>query len=385
MSLLDQFLSSPDFLPHGVCLAWQPSVVATMFGSQVLMGLSYLSVAATLYIFSRRRPDFPYPALMVLFAAVFAACGISHLTDAATLWWPGYGVQAIIKAVVAALSVPGAVLMWVLLPKALTLPSPAELHLANAELATTVEELRSAKEAAEVSSAAKSHFLAIMSHELRTPLNAVIGFAEALQHRFFGDLNRKQHDYVEAILSSGRHLLGLINDILDVSKVESGRLRLDDERVDLPRLAKSCVVLLKGHAEEAKVELAAQMADDLPTVRADGLRLKQVLINLLSNAVKFTPAGGSVTLWGRREADGWVVLGVSDTGIGMDPGDVPRAFSMFGQVGDSHHTRQGSGIGLPLAKALVELHGGRIEIETAAGRGTTVLVHIPPERVSFPG
>ncbi|MGE5546206.1 MAG: sensor histidine kinase [Solirubrobacterales bacterium] len=368
-------LGNTEFLPHGVCLAWDPNLLSAMVGAEVLLGISYVSVACTLVIFSRRRPDFPYPRLMLLLALVFASCGVSHFTDVATLWVPAYMLQVGFKAVVALFSVPAAALMWMLLPRALELPSPASLRDANASLAT-------AKEAAEHASRAKSNFLATMSHELRTPLNAVIGFADVLQMQMFGPLNGKQAEYVAAIRESGRHLLHLINDILDITKIDAGRVELEEGPVSLFDVVQSCVALEKGHAAEGGVDLVVDRGPAIPLVSGDALRLKQVVLNLLSNAVKFTPKGGRVSVAIGRDDDGGIVLTVADTGIGMDPGEIPRAFEMFTQIGDAMaRSHGGTGVGLPLTKALVDLHGGHIAVASAPGKGTTVRVSLPPSRI----
>jgi signal transduction histidine kinase len=361
-----------------------------MLLADLVIGAAYLWVALALYVFARRRPDFPYPRIMMMFAAVFAACGLSHLTDAATLWLPWYGAQAMFKAVVAVVSIPAALAMWRLVPQALLLPSPAHLAKVNAELAAEVaqhrvteRELRTAKEAAEAASRAKSDFLATISHELRTPLNAVIGFADGLRHGYFGPLAEKQLGYIGAIHTSGVHLLRLINDILDISKIDSGKFAIDDEPVDLGALVQSCLSLLQPRAAEAEVTISVRSDQgDQPMVHGDPMRLKQVLLNLMDNAVKFTPKGGSVTISAARDGDGGMRLTVADTGIGMRAEDIPKAFEMFSQI-ENPMTRRfgGTGVGLPLTRALVALHGGAIEVDSAPGAGTRVTVLLPPERV----
>lgn len=357
-----------SLMPHGVCLSWDPNLVAAMLASEVLMGAAYLSVASTLFIFARRRGDFPYPRLLYLISAVFAACGLSHLSDAATIFFPVYEIQALFKAIVALISVPTAVMMWGLLPQALKLPSPASL--------------KAAKEAAEQASRAKSNFLATMSHELRTPLNAVIGFADALETRMFGELNDRQADYLGSIRISGLHLLSLINDILDLTKIDAGRLELEEQTIIPAQLVQMSLVLVGGNAHSRGVLIESEIPADIPNVRGDGLRLKQVLVNLLSNAVKFTPKGGKVMIRAERRDDGSTALTISDTGIGMKPEDVPRAFEMFTQIADPIvRTHGGTGVGLPLSKALVEMHGGRIEVHSVQGEGTTISVVLPADRV----
>jgi signal transduction histidine kinase len=243
--------------------------------------------------------------------------------------------------------------------------------------------LRDAKEAAESANRTKSEILANMSHELRTPLNGIIGFSDIILREAFGAIGQKRYlDYARDIHESGTHLLALINDILDVSKAEAGRIELLDGLVEIPDLFNSCVRLVRPRADEAKIDVVVMPVDHLPRLQADGLRLKQVLINLLSNAVKFTSSGGRVTLSGDINDNGDAVLRVEDTGVGMAPEDIPKALSPFGQLEQSLARRHaGTGLGLPLSKALVELHGGRLEITSKPGVGTTVSVILPRSRI----
>jgi signal transduction histidine kinase len=223
----------------------------------------------------------------------------------------------------------------------------------------------------------KSEFLANMSHELRTPLNAVIGFSEVLLERMFGELNEKQADYVNDIHSSGRHLLALINDILDLSKIEAGRMELDPSEFDLPAMLETALTLVRERAQRHRIALSLDAAPEVGTVRGDERKLKQVTLNLLSNAVKFTPEGGSVRLGARR--NGAVVeVWVTDTGVGIAPEDQGRVFEEFRQVGtDSARKAEGTGLGLALAKKFIELHGGTIRLESAPGRGSTFTFTLP--------
>lgn len=246
----------------------------------------------------------------------------------------------------------------------------------------TEEALRHAKEAAEAANRAKSDFLAHMSHELRTPLNAVIGFSEIIFREIFGAVGEPRYiEYARDIHASGSHLLNVIGDILDISKAEAGSAELDEEKVDVAELAAASLRLVEPRATVGKVRVVKRLAPELPAIRADARRLKQVLLNLLSNAVKFTPPGGNVELEARVADDAGVELVVRDTGIGMDPKDIPRALEPFAQVDNALSRRfEGTGLGLPLSRKLVELHGGTLAIASEVAKGTTVVVHLPPER-----
>jgi len=255
------------------------------------------------------------------------------------------------------------------------------------ELKQTEEKLRNAKEAAELASRSKSEFLANMSHELRTPLNAIIGFSEIMLNEMFGKLgNVKYKDYAGDINQSGKHLRDVINDILDLSKIEAGKLDLHEEVLDLKTTIDSSMRVVKERAEERRIALSTQIDEDLPHVFVDERKVKQILINLLSNAIKFTPDDGRVSLSAARGRDRGLKISVADNGIGMKPADIANAFVAFGQV-DSMLSRkfEGTGLGLPLTKSLVELHGGSLRLDSAPGEGTTATVRFPPHRFIAPG
>jgi signal transduction histidine kinase len=242
-------------------------------------------------------------------------------------------------------------------------------------------DLRRAKDEAELASRSKTEFLANMSHELRTPLNAIIGFSDILMGQIFGPLGDQRYgDYARDIRDSGLHLLTLINDVLDVSKVEFGKVELIEEAVDIAAIAASCARLMRDRADTAGIRLVQDLASDLPLLQGDSRRLKQILLNLLSNAVKFTPSGGRVAIRAAAGADGFR-LTIEDTGIGIAKQDLEKAMRPFGQI-DSRLARkyQGTGLGLPLARSMAELHGGRLEIDSTPGRGTVATLWLPARR-----
>ncbi|TMA78533.1 MAG: GAF domain-containing protein, partial [Deltaproteobacteria bacterium] len=235
-----------------------------------------------------------------------------------------------------------------------TFATQSALAIQNARLFREIEEKSQQIEAA---NRHKSEFLANMSHELRTPLNAIIGFSEVLGERLFGELNEKQAEYTDDILTSGRHLLSLINEILDLSKVEAGRMELELTTFDLPLAIDNARTFVRERATKHGITLDVQVDERLGDIVGDERKIKQILLNLLSNAVKFTPEGGRIEMKA-RQADGSVEISVSDTGIGIAPADQPKIFEEFRQVGSDYaHKSEGTGLGLTLAKKFVELHG----------------------------
>jgi signal transduction histidine kinase len=248
------------------------------------------------------------------------------------------------------------------------------------------DELRRAKEAAEAADQAKSRFLATMSHELRTPLNAVIGFSDALLREAANPTRARVAEFATQVNEAGRQLLGLINGILDVARIEAGRFDLAADRVDVGRLIRLCARLSDAAAQAAEITLVADVPGDLPQLRADERRLQQTLNHLLSNAVKFTAAGGTVSVGASLQADGSLLLFVRDTGIGIPEADIERVFEPFIQLDSTLARRfEGSGLGLYMSRALIAGHGGELSLRSVLGEGTTAEIHLPAARLIAAG
>jgi len=254
----------------------------------------------------------------------------------------------------------------------------------GAELVDLCEDLAATRDAAIYANHAKSEFLAHMSHEIRTPLNAILGFSEVIGSELLGPVTPpKYREYADDIHESGVHLLELINDILDLAKIEAGKLELQDGEVDVPHAVDASLRFVKERACGAGIALRTEIDAGLPVLRADARMTKQMLINLLTNAVKFTPNGGQVAVLATLDRFGALRLSVRDTGVGIAAEDIPRVLESFGQADNSRAgVREGTGLGLPLVKSMIEMHGGTLEIESEVDVGTTVTICFPSNRLA---
>jgi signal transduction histidine kinase len=257
-----------------------------------------------------------------------------------------------------------------------TFATQSALAIQNARL---FREIADKSRQLEAASQHKSEFLANMSHELRTPLNAVIGFSEVLSERMFSELNDKQDEYLKDIHASGQHLLSLINDILDLSKIEAGKMELELADFDMPMTIDNALTLVRERAARRSIALHTSVDERLGQLQGDERKIRQVLLNLLSNAIKFTPEGGRIEV-GAKPVNGSVEVSVSDTGVGIAAEDQEAVFEEFRQVGTADKKVEGTGLGLALSRKFIELHGGKIWVKSQVGEGSTFTFTIPLRR-----
>ncbi len=248
-------------------------------------------------------------------------------------------------------------------------------------MAKQIVRVEESESSAILASQAKSEFLANMSHELRTPLNAIIGFSEMMNAEYFGPLNDKQKERIHDINLCGTHLLQLISDILEFSKGEAGKLDLHEEEFDVAEIIDECVRIINERAKGKHIVIRVNTEEALPDLTADKRKIRQILLNLLSNAVKFTPNYGTIDINTSLNAQDQLVISVADSGVGIAEEDIPVALSVFGQVGDSGMSQEGTGLGLPLCKMFAELHGGRLLLSSVVNEGTTVKIILPASRL----
>lgn len=368
----------------GVATFYSPPIQANMIAGHTIVPETGwgVMVPQPMSELEDRAGDTQKVAISITAVCIFVAALIG--------WWlANYLTQPIIAVERAASAVAAGHLNTQVEP--LPKYSPIELrHLAAGfnnmvdELRRRDDELRVATTQAKAANRAKSEFLANMSHELRTPLNAILGFSEIIESQTYGPIEQQRYvEYAGDIHSSGEHLLDLINDVLDVAKIEAGVLKPEIEDVDLPRVIQSCLNMIENRALRGNIAVRHDVPPDIPILRGDERMIRQILLNLLANSVKFTPGGGTISIAAVHEQDGGISITVSDTGIGIAPEHIDEVAQPFRQVDNSLHRKyEGTGLGLFLTKTMTELHGAEMHIVSRIGEGTSVIVRFPKEAVA---
>ncbi|MGZ5006702.1 MAG: ATP-binding protein [Methylobacter sp.] len=361
-SLIDLF-GVKGLMPHGYCLAWSPSLLWLTVASDVVMTVAYFTYPFAIAYFVWKRKDLQYRWLyLTFFNAFILTCASTHLLSVVTIWIPLYWLDAYVKAVSATVATATVFAIWWVIPQALKLPSPVEL--------------KKARDAAEAANKAKSVFLANMSHELRTPLNAILGFSSMISKD--GQFPDSQRRNLEIINRSGEHLLSLINDVLEMAKIEAGRVHLEETQFDLGGVIRDVADMMSVRAQDKGLQLLIDQSSEFPRfIIGDEARLRQALINLVGNALKFTEQGGvTLRLGTKQNAVAHLLIEVEDTGLGIAPEDQQRIFEPFVQLGEQGDNK-GTGLGLPITRQFVQLMGGHLTLESTLGKGSLFRVDLP--------
>jgi signal transduction histidine kinase/DNA-binding response OmpR family regulator len=371
--------------PHGFCLLWNPGLLWLHALSDVGIGLAYFTIPFALLVVVRKRQDLVFRPVFGLFAAFIFLCGTGHWLNLLTLWVPAYGMEGSVKALTALTSIVTAVSLWLLLPKALELPSPAQLRQANdalmerqrteLRLMAALQEAALERTAADRANQAKSRFLAAISHELRTPLNGILGYAQLLQ--IDGGLDPVQEKRIGAMLSAGNHLLEMIGHVLTISEIEVDSMDKRLSALHLADIAANCMAQVRPMADVKGLALRLYTAPDAPgRVMIDAPRLRQILLNLLANAVKYTDHG-SIELRLIGSGAGGLRIEVADTGSGIPVAKRHLLFKDFERLGAADSGTEGAGLGLAISARLIRLMGGRMGYEENPGGGSVFWLEIP--------
>ncbi|MBY0356532.1 MAG: response regulator [Candidatus Obscuribacterales bacterium] len=369
---LKELFSGSGFMPHGYCLQWDENLLLTMIIANLAIALAYFAIPTALLYFAGKRKDLAYPWMFRLFGAFIVACGMTHVMKVVTLYKSLYWLESLVDAYTALISLVTAFLLWPLIPKALSLPSPRQLEKVNAELEI-------ARDKATEASNLKSLFIANISHELRTPLSAILGMNELLLN---SKLNQEQNKIAQTIQEAGQSLLTVVNDLLDISKIEAGKISIVNSPLSVQTIVNESMSIFEIQAQNKMLQFSSQIDPAIPTqLFGDTIRLKQILVNLIGNAVKFTEAGKvnvSVNLLSKQDDMLTLEFIVSDTGIGLSTDAQSKLFTPFTQ-GDTSTSRKygGAGLGLAISKHLVELMNGRLTVSSNKDIGSTFCFSIP--------
>jgi signal transduction histidine kinase/CheY-like chemotaxis protein len=404
-----RLFNSDSFMPHGHCFLWQPEILWLHVFSDAIIAFSYFSIPLAIIYLAYKRRDLPFRHIFGLAGAFIVLCGSTHLMSIWVLWHPDYGPEGLLKAITAGVSLATAALVWRMLPAALQLPSATDLKIINTSLQQTnasIEEevhrrtnelravndrlvenegaLQQALTDAKAASLAKSEFLANMSHEIRTPMNALVGLTHILSKD--ATLTTRQAECIRTMDISATALMDLLNDLLDIAKIEAGHIELYDKPFNLRAVLNDAIAIMTVRAREKGLTLSLQIDDDLGQETdgndfiGDPARLRQILTNLLSNAIKFT-AQGHVTLRASAQrlpnGTALLTLEVADTGIGIAEENLPHIFEKFVQA-DSTISRRygGSGLGLSISRSLVEQMNGKIGVNSVLGEGASFVINL---------
>ena len=352
-------MPATQFLPHGSGYLWNHNLIRLHVLSDAGTALAYFAISIELAYFARNRRDLPFKWIFWMLAVFIFGCGTTHLLDVWTVLYPAYWLSGGVKAVTAIASIATAVALIWLIPRALALEG---------------ENLRRLHEASRL----KSEFLVNLSHELRTPLNTVMGFASFIQSAKAGPVTDAQKEYLGDILTSSRHLLQLIDDILDLAKIEAGKMKFHLKQVEIAPLVGEVCDSMRMLAAEKNIALTFEVDSSMPTATLDRAKLKQVLYNYLSNAIKFTPGNGSVKVRVSPERGERFRIEVEDTGIGIAAEDLPHLFADFQQLeAGSAKKYQGTGLGLSLTMRIVEAQGGMVGVKSTPVVGSIFWAILP--------
>ena len=368
MPTLSDFFDFKNLIPHGYCLAWNPTLLWLTAASEALMTLSYICYPVGIAYFVWKRKDLQYRWLyLTFFNAFILTCASTHFLSLLTIWIPLYWLDAFVKALSALVAFATVFAIWWVIPRALQLPSPAELEKARIE--------------AEAANKAKSVFLANMSHELRTPLNAILGFSSLIQKD--SRIPEDQQRNLEIINRSGEHLLHLINDVLDMAKIDAGRIQLEEAVFDLGNMVRDVTDMMSLRAKDKGLQLLIDQSSAFPRlIIGDESRLRQVIINLIGNALKFTQQGGvTLRLGSQQNCINHLIIEVEDTGVGIAPEDQNRIFQPFVQIGEQGDSK-GTGLGLTITRQFIELMGGSIQLFSTLDKGSLFRVELPLKKVT---